>query len=174
MALRRHILAVIPLAMNLCAVARGAEPEGTPGTTSLELEEVQVIGRKLVNLQRELVAVQDRFYTVYNDLNRNDDFDVFCRFEAQTGTQVRKWKCQVAFLQDAIAVQAQQMFLGWTSASANSRAYVNTPEEQWLARRDEYRENVRSVALASPELRELAVKWQQLQERYDKAIKGRR
>ena len=168
----RVVLGLCLLALQtVCAQAGAPDPQEPvpPGSSTMELEEVQVIGRKLVNLQLEIVAAQDRFYTLYNDLNKNDDFDVFCRYEARTGTQVRKWECKVAFLQEALAHQSQEMFRGWTEASANGRRYVDTPSEQWAARRDDYIANVRAVSLASPELKALAVKWAELQDQYDKA-----
>ena len=155
------------------AQAESAAPAAPPAAASIDLEEVQVIGRKLVNLQLELVATQERFYTLYNDLNQNDDFDVFCGYEARTGTKVRKWECKVDFLLEALAHLSQDVFRGCTDAAVNGRRYVDAPAAQWEARRAEYLANVRAVAMASPELKALAEKWADLQAQYDKARKKR-
>ena len=57
-----------------------------------ELAEVQVNAQreKLGELRTEMAALEDRFNTAYNTLNKNRQFDVVCTTEARTGTLMVK------------------------------------------------------------------------------------
>jgi hypothetical protein len=147
---------------------------GSAGITSLDLDEVQVVGKRLYQLQRELVETQDHFYALYNQLNTKHDFDIHCAVEARTGTLIRKRECRLQFIQDASAAQAREFVNGLGSDPPQPSRYVEPPELQWFAREKEYRDNARALLLAHPELQEIAQKWQQLQTQYDKASKSRR
>jgi hypothetical protein len=153
--------------------AQGSGQQGqVPAETTMVLEEVEVIGIKLFQMQRELVKAQDRFFERYNTLNANDDFDIHCSDRAATGTGIRARDCRVEFVQNATAAEGQELFLALTGERPASRA-VTTPTILWFQRREEYRENVRALLEASPELQELALKWQNLQAQYDKARRER-
>lgn len=136
------------------------------GATSMDLDEVQVIGKKLYQLQRELVQAQDHFYALYNQLNTKRDFNIHCALEAPTGTRIRQRICRIQFLEEVETAQAQAL-LGIAPSGPTDPMLV------WLLRQKEYRDNARALLLAHPELRNLAQQWQQAQTDYDTARKNR-
>jgi hypothetical protein len=131
-----------------------------PGEQTMELEEVEVIGKKLHQLQSELIETQDRFYALYNKLNTNDDFDIHCTMHAPIGTRIEKRQCRLEFLREATAAEGQNFFLGRGATAGIS------PQTLWFTREDEYRKT-------NPELMELAEEWQRRQTRYENARKER-
>lgn len=153
--------------------ATGQHADSPPPVSSVELEEVEVIGKKLYQMQRELVRAQDRFYSLYNELNTLDDFDIHCTVYARTGTRIQQRDCRIEFLQEATAQAGQNFFLGLTSDPPTPPRAGISAQMLWFQRRDEYRQAVRSLLESNPELQQLALKWQQLQEQYDRARKAR-
>jgi hypothetical protein len=140
-----------------------------------ELAEVDVIGKSLHELEREVIVAEDRFYKRFNTLNTNDDFDIHCRMEEMTGTRVPQRQCRIKFLADAQAMDSQEFLKGLTSASGASG--MNTPVAalmpQWVQRRDEYRQTAKALLEKDPELLALANEWLRLHEQYDRVRKER-
>jgi hypothetical protein len=167
---RRAMLLYLCLSILMIQLgkAHAAEPVGRdaapPDVSKAELGEIEVIGKK--QLRREVEEAQDRFYALYDRLNKKKEFNIHCVDEKRTGTLVPSRVCRVAFLQLASSDQSREFLLGLTRGE--SRRYLDTPEIEWQARREEYIENARALLLASPELRTLAVKWQELQRQYDR------
>ena len=155
------------------AAAQTPGEDDLHGGTRMELAEVEVIGRKLHQMQREVIEAEDRFYALYNELNQNRDFDIHCVVEARTGTKVRQRDCRIEFVQRAVTMQAQEFLYGGTSASPGFWRPVSDPGAEWFVRREEYRENARALLLAHPQLMERALKWRQLQAQYERARKQR-
>jgi hypothetical protein len=165
------LAAGIAMAQASANAGPGEPSPPVPGENSMELEEVEVIGKKLYQLQRELVEAQDRFYALYNELNTNDDFDIHCLMEARTGALIRKRECRLEFLMEASAKEAQDFYLSITGSAMGSAAISS--QMLWLHRQDEYRRNIRAVLEANPQLLELAADWLQRQGQYEKARKER-
>lgn len=156
------------------SVAAGQQSDSSPPpVSSVELEEVEVIGKKLYQMQRDVVQAQDRFYAAYNELNTKDDFDVHCVDEALTGTLMRRRECRLEFLREAMAAEGQEFFLGITSDPPRAARFVQPPVQRWFARKEEYRAHVRQLLESSPELQSLASRWMELQAQYEKARKAR-
>lgn len=169
------LLAVAAMHWTVAGVAAGQDSNRAllPGESVTELEQVDVIGKKLQQMRHELIAAQDRFYAHFNELNTNDDFDIHCTMHAPVGTGIRQRQCRLEFLREAAAEQGQNFFLGLTSDPPTiTRSHVPA-QTQWYARSDEYRETVKALLETSPELQELALTWQRLQEQYDAARKRR-
>jgi hypothetical protein len=157
----------IPLLLFLC----GAALPG--GAATAELNEVAVIGKKPRELKREAIAAEDRFYERYNMLNTRDDFDIHCRMDKATGTNVPQRQCRIQFLADAGAMDGREFYMGLTNGSG-ARG-VNTPNARllplWLQRREEYLQAARALLEKDPELMALATEWVRLWARYDQARK---
>lgn len=166
-----QLAAGVAIAQDSAHSSAAANPPQIAAESAMELEEVEVIGKKLHQLQRELVEAQDRFYALYNELNTNDDFDIHCLMEARTGALIRKRECRLEFLMEASAQEAQDFFLSITGSAMGSAAI--SPQMLWLERQDEYRRNIRAVLEANPQLLELAAEWLQRQGQYEKARKER-
>jgi hypothetical protein len=145
------------------------------GESVEDLDEVSVTGKKLRVLEREAIEAEDSFYKRFNALNTRDDFDIRCRKEKTTGTNIPQRQCNVKFLEDAEAKDAQEFHMGLIAASA--AIGVNTPnavlQPLWAQRREEYRQAARALLEKDPELMALANKWLRLREQYDRAYKER-
>ncbi|MBK6674864.1 MAG: hypothetical protein IPG49_15925 [Proteobacteria bacterium] len=57
---------------------------------------------KLDELRQQVIALEDKFYERYNDVNQNDDFDINCIMEAKTGTRFVKRSCRPAYQEAAL------------------------------------------------------------------------
>jgi hypothetical protein len=168
--LRNSLIASV---LILCVLA---QPGGAAaGESAGDLDEVSVIGKKLRALEREMTEAEDRFYERFNALNTRDDFDIHCRMEKTTGTNIPQRHCRVRFLVDAEAADAQKFHMGLITAAAASG--VNTPnavlQPLWAQRREEYRQTARALLEKDPELLALATKWLRLREQYGQAFKER-
>jgi hypothetical protein len=163
----------IPLLLILCGLALpgGAAVPGESGA----LDEITINSKKLRELERGAIAAEDRFYERFNTLNTNDDFDIHCQMERETGTKVPRRQCRVRFLVEAGAMDGQDFLRGLTSAAA-ARG-VNTPvaalQMQWSKRGEEYRQMARALLQKDPELMALATEWLRLRGQYDRVYKER-
>ncbi len=54
-----------------------------------------------------MVDLENRFYDLYNQLNKDDEFDVHCRKEARLGTRIASRICKIAYNEKAEAEYAQ-------------------------------------------------------------------
>jgi hypothetical protein len=161
----------IPLLLMLCCLAMpgGAAAPGESGA----LDEVTVTGKKLSQLQHEVIEAEDSFYQRFNALNTQDEFDIHCQMERETGTIIPHRQCRVRFLVDAAAEDGQDFHRGLTTAAAarGVNTTVAALQMQWSRRREEYRQTARALLQKDPELRALAARWLQLREQYDRARK---
>ena len=89
------------------------QPVGQRAPETLqELDEVIVQGTRLAD---RIIALEDRFYKLYNELNENDDFDVHCAYvdsslfandvAADPASRINQRVCNVAFFVDALSEQ---------------------------------------------------------------------
>lgn len=63
------------------------------------LEEVVVTGQHSVaTIRREMFKTQDLVYNTFNELNKDDDYDMVCVKEARIGSQIKYKKCRPRFM----------------------------------------------------------------------------
>jgi hypothetical protein len=90
----------IPVAMTPSAGEALLEPE-----VIQELEEVVVEGGRLYD---RIVKAEDRFFKLYNELNKEDDFDTNCAFvPIDPDSRMEQRFCMPAFFADAKAEQVR-------------------------------------------------------------------
>ena len=73
-------------------------------------EEVIVRGRRLTELRAEVEITRERAYGNFNEINSNDDFDVYCRAEGRTGTRSTDRVCRAQF-ENRISAQAASEYM---------------------------------------------------------------
>lgn len=62
------------------------------------IEEITVIGdRSSLSMQRAVDRAQDAFYTLFNSLNDDDEFDITCSYEILLGSRVKQRLCQTDY-----------------------------------------------------------------------------
>jgi hypothetical protein len=158
--------APVPVPTSVTAPAGQVPP--VSGPRDEELDEVLVKGTKLWQMRKEIVATEERFFRRYNELNKNDDFDIHCAMEAPTGTRLKSRICREQYIEDAEAEQAQAMLRG---------EYAPPPEMVRLERFDDYKKNVLQVVNSDQELRKLIRQRDAIEKKYlaerKKRMKGK-
>lgn len=93
------VLMIAPLAVASAQdVGHAAEPE-----TLLELDEVVVRGERLIDA---IVKAEDAFYAIYNQVNKDNQYDVNCtrmNLTADSGSRMNSRLCLPSFVASAIA-----------------------------------------------------------------------
>lgn len=84
------------------APASSVPPPGTEAPL-MELEEVVAVGERLMT---RIINAEDEFYKLYNQLNKDDKYDVNCPYlnvSSDTGSRLNSRLCLPGFVADAIA-----------------------------------------------------------------------
>ncbi|MBQ14191.1 MAG: hypothetical protein QGG67_11715 [Gammaproteobacteria bacterium] len=102
--------------------AQDADEENEPTTEDViepATQEAIIIEEIVVRAQRsffllraQIDTAEDTFYSNYNDLNVNDEFDVDCRSVVYTGTHISKRECWPAFFDRLVARNSQDSLQG--------------------------------------------------------------
>lgn len=116
MSVHNHgVMKTAALVILLAAAGAVAAQEGQTGATAavpapaaseeqlMELEEVVVHGERLVN---RIINAENEFYKLYNELNKDDRYDVNCPYlnlGADSGSQLSSRVCLPGFVATAIA-----------------------------------------------------------------------
>jgi len=159
----RLLVAGVALGLLLPAV-RAAEPATDAAMTTRPLEEVEIIGKKLYQLQREVIEAEERYYALYNELNTNDDFDVHCEMHAPLGTKIKNRICTAVYIAKAQEAEAKAFLDGETVAPTAQVA---------LMRQNDYRKSVIAVLKANPRLYQLLRERNELEQKYERVRKER-
>jgi len=94
MKLAHTILALFIAVMALPMAAVGQDEEA--------IEDIVVASQKSTTaLRRDLVRAEDDFYSLYNILNDDNEYDVRCFYEAPTGVRKRNHVCRPVFFSKA-------------------------------------------------------------------------
>ena len=136
-----------------------------------QLEEVTVEGQRLYQMRQRIVAAEDRFYSLYNELNKNDEFDVHCANEAQLGTRLAKRSCRAVFLERAQADYGLSIWLTLRGDAGGGTA--KSPTLVAMEREQEYQAAMRKVVTDNPSLAQLLRERGRLQQQYDAARRKR-
>ena len=129
-----------------------------------QLDEVVIEGKRLYQLRKEIVAAEDRFFKLYNELNKDDDYDVQCANEANTGSRIKQRVCKPVFFSNAEADYAQAMLRGY---------YAPPPALVALERQEDYRSKTLAVINKHPELLRMLRYRDELERGYLKTRKER-
>ena len=115
---------IVVLTLRLIIAAAGgvafAQSESTPrertaGAPQQEAaDEVIVRGRRLADIRLEVDAARERAYDIFNEINSNDEFDVYCREEGRTGTRATRRVCRARFESRISADAAKEYMAGLT------------------------------------------------------------
>lgn len=85
------------------APAAAASTASTSEAPLEELDEILVRGRSLI---REIADAEDGFFKLFNNLNKDDDYDTSCVYLAlDAGSQIKSRTCIPGFVADAMADQ---------------------------------------------------------------------
>ena len=117
-----------------------------------DVEELIVRGRSRTFLRERLVLAEDKLYSVYNDLNTIDEFDIHCRMHAETGTRIPQRICQANFQSELNAHKGQALL-----AALRGEAFGTdwqTAESEMEYKAEQLEAHMQRLALEHPELLE--------------------
>jgi hypothetical protein len=158
--------------------AATAPPVATPPAAASPneiTEEVVVRGTRLYQLREAIIAAEDKFYARYNELNKVDDFDIECSVSAPTGSRLKQRGCLTKMQLKAQAAQGRE-FLQMVqdqAAGLSGSPPVTDPTAVFLARYEDYKENMLYLLKMNPELRRLVHEREEAEKRYNEERKRR-
>ncbi|MEP7314513.1 MAG: hypothetical protein ABI859_18160 [Pseudomonadota bacterium] len=173
---QRLLLTAVAIALSLSTTAPLLAKEAAAVTPSdvtgvKSLDEVVVTGNleSLSAAKKAVVEAENRFYARYNDLNKDDRFDINCRMETPSDHHSRFTTrvCDPAFVDEGTHVEAMQLFpsnglgsgdVSVTLASASSIRKAGMPE---------LRRRTLELIRKDPELMRALLERAKLQEHYE-------
>tara|TARA_Y100001970_G_scaffold141947_1_gene174655 strand:- start:1457 stop:2068 length:612 start_codon:yes stop_codon:yes gene_type:complete len=118
------------------------------------IEEIQVLGsRTLYSIRMEIVDEENRIFSMFNELNSDDDFDILCDNIAPTGSHIKQRVCEPRFVTETRARMAQDFMLGIGALNESSDLGVETKLQQ-----DELEKEHLRIAAEYPEYLEMLTK----------------
>ncbi len=161
-------LATPPWAAAQQAAPAAATPSTaeTPQTTPKPLDELDEVVVKGGRLYDRIVKTEDQFFKLYNELNKEHDFDTNCAFvPIDPESRVEQRFCMPSFFADAKAeaIRLDQYCKSLTekdedgNITAEGACYTPpTAEQIFFSRREAYVDNVIKVTNSDPRLMKLA------------------
>jgi hypothetical protein len=166
------------------AAVAAEPPAGTSVDADELLDEVEVRGTRLWELRAAVIEAENRLFARYNDLNRDDDFDVSCHTDAPTGTRFLRRYCWTR-LREREEQNDAAAYVDWaTGTIIDPKTYEVRHRDDHLPtvqaqvrvqeRAEDYAKNLIKLLQDHPELRKLAKQYGEARRRYEAAIQARR
>ncbi len=145
--------------------AGAAAPQDISKITSLD--EIVVTGRldSLSGIRQALVDSESRFNARYNELNKDDRFDIVCRDEMPTGSHIARRHCYPKFM-DEMGQQPGQMLTSGTGAASidpvtslgvpgggDRTVWLQSPEMVQLSSMNELKRRTLALVNSDPDLK---------------------
>lgn len=125
----------------------GAEP--ADAATDEPMDEITVVGEKtLLNLKYAAYQAEDDFFTLFNELNENDEFDVYCDDESNTNSRIKRRSCWSPFERDVDDEELRYQLQSGSRVGARNEGLIR-------AKRKEQAELLKNIVLEYPELQRL-------------------
>ena len=142
----------------------GRSAEADPLSTTPVDEEVVVRGqlsRGALRVQIEMA--EEAFFSRFNDINSDDEFDIHCRRVVELGSRIPRRRCEPNFWRTAQADYASDTVIalqgGFSGIPEAAIAYANHKNLQ-------LNDEVRELAARDPELREALARLATLRQAY--------
>ena len=127
---------------------------GNPRDSDRPIEEIQVLGsRTLYSIRMEIVDEENKIFSMFNELNSDDDFDILCDNIAPTGSHIRERVCEPRFVTETRARMAQDFMLGIGLLNESSDLEIETRPQQ-----DKLEQEHLRIAAEYPEYLEMLTK----------------
>ncbi|MEJ0100148.1 MAG: hypothetical protein WDO12_10585 [Pseudomonadota bacterium] len=158
------LLAAFPL------FAIAAAPQAIPASAARasredqQLDEIIVKGTSLWQLRKTMNELEDRFFSLYNELNVVTEFNVNCEMKAPLGTRIKQHACMPVYMEKSYEEQASMVLDGIPALPPGSIE---------IARAEEFRSNLRKVMALDPRLRQMSRQRGELEVRYNSVLRRR-
>jgi len=145
-------LFVAVLALPMAAVGQPASTGAASKTAAID--NIVVVGQKsLSQLRKDVFEAEEDFYSVFNKLNDEKDYDVRCFYENATGTHIKNHVCRARFVTKAFERHARRN-------RNNMSSVANQSADPVLAEKTvKYQEKVETLITANPELQAAFVRY---------------
>jgi hypothetical protein len=143
--------------------AVGQDEEASTGVASNDetIEDNVVVDQKSqADLRREVFQAEEDFYSVYNKLNDDKEYDVRCFYEKPTGTNIKNHVCRARFVTKAFERHARRNRNN-LSRMANQDA-IPVPAEKTA----KFQEKMETLIAANPELQAALVRYNTLRAQF--------
>ena len=139
---------------NQVEVETNNSPDSRTQDSDRPIEEIQVLGsRTLYSIRMEIVDEENKIFSMFNELNSDDDFDILCDNIAPTGSHIKQRVCEPRFVTETRARMAQDFMLGIGALNESSDLGVETKLQQ-----DELEKEHLRIAAEYPEYLEMLTK----------------
>ncbi len=140
------------LSVAAIPIAAVGQDEGASNDEMIE-DNVVADQKSLSELRRDAYEAEEDFYSVYNKLNDEKEYDVRCFYEKTTGTNIKTHVCRARFVTNAYDRHARRN-RNDISRMANQSA-IPIPADK-TAR---YQEIMETLIAANPELQAALVRY---------------
>ena len=155
---------VVLLAVLSCAVHAADDPAAARPRS----DEFIVTGKPADadQARKALVEAEDRFYARYNELNKDDEYDIVCRVEAPLGQRLRVRSCEPRFIEEATRDDAVTKVQGRGNVKI-----VSATELKASPKYESMRQRMRDIVEQDVELQNALVERGQLEQAYEALLK---
>ncbi len=159
----RTILAlfVAVLALPMAAVGQDEEASTAMASNDETIDNIVVVGQKsLADMRRDVFQAEEDFYSVYNQLNDDKDYDVRCFYEKPTGTNIKNHVCRARFVTKAFERHARRN-------RNNLSSVANQSADPIMAEKTaKYQVKLETLVAANPELQTALVRYTTLRAQF--------
>ena len=147
-------LVVAMLAIPAVCAAGNGNGAGTAQDDGEVTDEIIVKGEKSLSaLRREVWDLEEDFYSRYNELNDDRDYDVKCFFETPTGTRVKNHVCRARFVTNAYSAGAGKKRFG---SAMDAR---NDENSEVAVKTEIFQQKLEALIASDPELQAALAKY---------------
>ncbi len=146
MKLAHTILAlfVAVLALPMAAIAQDEEV----------IDDIVVVGQKSISaLRKDVFKAEEDFYSVFNKLNDESDYNVRCFYENATGTHIKNHVCRARFVTKAYSSHAAR------NGNDLSRVANQDANPGFAEKTAKYQAKMETLVAASPELQAALIRY---------------
>jgi hypothetical protein len=147
-------------------------PNATPAVTGKiireealpELDEVTVQGTRLWEMRKRIVEAENRFYALYNQINKDPDYQILCNRYVRTGTHLAARKCVMKYYEDAQYQAARGVFAQLSGST--DEGYAPEAELVGMERLEEARAHVLQVINSDKRLRRMVREREEMEAKF--------
>ncbi len=150
-------LFVAVLALPLAVAGQDEKASTAVASNDATIDEVVVVGQKsIAKLRRDVFRAEEDFYSVYNKLNDEKEYDVRCFYETPTGTHLKNHVCRARFVTKAFSAHAAR------SGNRLTRVANQNANPALVEKTAKFQEKLETLIAANPELQAALVQYNTL------------
>ena len=151
----RDVYILVAIAVFHLVLPPGAIAQESDASSEEPIEEITVFGEKtLLNLKFASIRAENEFFELFNELNTDDEYDVFCDKEASVRSRVKRRRCWSPFERELEEDAMRDMVSPSGQLGAGTRMIVRN-EALIRAKRKKQAEMLQQMVLENPELQRL-------------------